>query len=161
MSANFWKFSELKYAKPDLRVYVDIFNDAIKRVEEAQDGDEVVQVILELDETTRRADDLVRLAFIHGSLDTKNPYYKEQQRWFDENLIYYDQAIYNFREAVYNSPFRSHLEAIFGTAYFIDADIQRKTFAEECIELYQRENELCTEYQELIEWAEVELRGRI
>lgn len=159
MNANTWKFSELRFARPDLRVYQDIFDDAIRRVEEAQDGDDVLQVILELDTITRRADDLVRLVFIHGTLDTKNPSYKEQQRWFDENMIYYDQSVLKFGEVVYNSPFRDYIEEKLGKAYFIGADIQKKTFSEDCIELYQRESELASEYQDIMAAAESDFRG--
>lgn len=159
MSAGEWKFSELKFVRPNLRVYQDIFEDAINRVEEAENGDDVLQVILELDSLTRRADDLVRLVFIHGTLDTKDPYYKEQQRWFDENMIYYDQAVLKFREVVHNSQFRDYLEEKLGKAYFIDADIQKKTFSENCIELYQRESELGSEYQDIMLSAQGELNG--
>lgn len=159
MSANPWKFSELKFARPDLRVYQDIFEDAILRVKEAQGGDDVLQVILEMDEITRRADDLVRYVFIRGTMDTKDPFYKEQQRWFDENMIYYDQSVYKFNEAVYGSPYREYIEEKLGPAYFIGADIQQKTFAEDCIELYQRESELASEYQELMGSAVTDFNG--
>ena len=128
MNNDVWKFSELKYARPDLKVYKDLFADAILRVEEAESGEDVMQLILEVDEMTRKADDLVRVAFIRHSMDTKDPFYDEQQRWFDENMIYYDQAVLNFREAVYNSQFKDYIEEKLGKQYFIDFEVQQKTF---------------------------------
>ena len=154
-----WKFSELKYARPDLRVYQAMFEDSARRVEEATEGEEVLQTILEVDEMSRRADDLVRVALIRNTMDTKNPFYMEQQRWFDENMIYYDEAVLKFKDAVYNSAFRGYIEEMLGAEYFIDADIQRKTFSEDCIELYQKEGELATEYQAILESIEVEILG--
>lgn len=154
-----WKFSELKFARPDLRVYQDVFDDAIKRVEEATSGDDVLQVILELDTLTSKADDLVRFVFIKGTLDTQDPFYKEQQHWFDENMIYYDQAVLKFGEAVYNSQFRDYIEEKLGPAYFIGSDIQKKTFCNDAIPLYQRESELASEYQDIMASAQGELMG--
>ncbi len=159
MSENTWKFSELKFARPDLKVYQDIFEDAIDRVERAESGEDVLQMILELDAITRKADDLVRYVFIRGTMDTKDPFYKEQQQWFDENMIRYDQAVLRFGDAVYNSPHRDYIEEKLGPVYFIGADIQRKTFSDDCIELYQRESELATEYQEIMGSAEAEMMG--
>ena len=159
MNNDVWKFSELKYARPDLKVYKDLFADAILRVEEAETGEDVMQLILEVDEMTRKADDLVRVAFIRHSMDTKDPFYDEQQRWFDENLIYYDQAVLNFREAVYNSRFKDYIEEKLGKQYFIDFEVQQKTFNDDCIELYQRESELCTEYYSIIGMAKAEVFG--
>ena len=156
---NTWKFSELKLAKTDLRVYMDIFEDATRRIEEATDGADVVQIILELDEMTRRADDLVRLAHIRSTIDTKDPVYQEQLAWLGENMIYYDQAVMDFKDAVYNSRFREYLEGVLGSAYFISADIERQTFSEDCIGLYQKEVELYTEYLTIMGSAEVDILG--
>ena len=47
-----------------------------------------------------------------------------------------------------------------GTAYFVDIDIQNKTFSEGCIELYQQESELSYQYQETIQSSEVEFMGK-
>ena len=159
MNNDSWKFSELKFVKPNLDVYRDYFQDALRRVEEAKDGEEIMELILEVDEMIRKADDLVRVAFIRNSLDTRDPFYKAQQRWFDENLIYYDQANISFNDAIYNSPFRSYIEKELGPSYFIDTDIQLKTFSDDCIELYQKSSELCSEYQDLMESAEYEILG--
>ena len=154
-----WKLSELKFPKPNLRVYEDIFNDAIQRVQEAKDGDEVLQVIFEVDELTRRADDLVRLTFIHTTMDSTDPFYREQERWLAENMIYYDQAVLNFGEEVYNSPFRPFIEEKLGSAYFIGGDIQRKTLSDDCVEPYQRDSELSNEYYELMGSANAQVLG--
>ncbi|MBO4236087.1 MAG: M3 family oligoendopeptidase [Firmicutes bacterium] len=161
MDNSAWKFSELKYERPNLNVYKAMFDDATERVAEAESAEEIVQVMLEIDEMTRKADDLVRVAYIRHTKNTKDSFYTEQQHWFDENMIYYDQSVLNFSEAVCNSPFRNEIEEIIGTAYFVDSDIQSKTFSDDCIELYQRESELCSEYQEIMESTEAEFMGEM
>ena len=45
MSNNLWKFSELKFPKPDYVSFEAMNQDAIKRIREAKNGGDVLEVI--------------------------------------------------------------------------------------------------------------------
>ena len=64
MSKETWTFNELKFPKPDLRAFVDMNEDAIRRVEEAQDGEGVLEVIFEHNQLLRRINDLLEVMFV-------------------------------------------------------------------------------------------------
>ena len=159
MSSSTWKFSELKFPKPDLRAYEDLSRDVVGRIEEAKDGGEVLDIFFEYNELLRRINDILEVSFIHHTMDTTNEMYDNEQRWVDENMPLFTKLNLDFAEAVYRSPFRSEIEEKLGSMYFTKMDIKKKTFSEENIPLRQRASELCDEYQKIIASCEIEIKG--
>ena len=159
MSSNPWKFKDLKFPKPDLRSYQDLNKDAIERIQNATDGDAVLEVIFEHQELAKRATDLLEVTFIRQSMDTTSEKYNEDARWVHDNSPLFDKALVEFNEAVYNSPFRSYIEERLGSVYFTKMDIAKQTFCEANIDLLRREAELKEEYQSLIATCQVEIGG--
>ena len=154
-----WTFNELKFPKPDLKTFVDMNHDAIRRVEEAKSGDDVLEVVFEHNQLLRRIKDLLEVTFIKQSMDTTDEVYAEQARLANENMPLFDQAKVEFSEALYNSPYRGYIEDRLGPMYFRKMDIGKKTFCEDNILLEQREAELAAEYQKLIASCSVEIDG--
>lgn len=159
MSGNPWKFSELKFPKPDLNSYRDLHKDAIERIKNATSGDEVLEVIFEVNELTRRANDLLEVASIRHSMDTTDERYAEEVRWVDENASHFRQSMLEFHESVYNSPYKDFIEERLGPMYFIKMDVRKKTFCEENIPLRQRDAILSNEYQSIMASCQVEFMG--
>lgn len=159
MNSSPWKFSDLKFPKPDLRAFVDLTKDSIERIKEAQDGDEVLEVIFEYNELHRKSNDLLEVSFIKQSMDTTNPEYEEMRQWVYENLPLFDKATIEFNEAVYDSPFKEYVEEKLGSMYFTKIDVAKKTFCEANIPLVKREAELADEYQRLIATCQIEIAG--
>lgn len=159
MSKNSWTFNELKFPKPDLQSYAELYKDATERVKNAKDGNGVLEVIFESNELSRKAKDLLEVALIKQSIDTTNPVYEEDARWVYENLPFFNKATVEFNDAVYNSPHRAYIEDRLGPMYFVKMDIDKKIFCEENIPLVQKEAELCREYQKLIATCQVEIDG--
>ncbi|MBO4234869.1 MAG: M3 family oligoendopeptidase [Firmicutes bacterium] len=159
MGVETWKFSELKFPKPDLRVLKDLYADAIERVEQATSGADVMEIIYEANEIVRKVTDLLTVTFIHYTMDTTNEKYAEDQRWVDENQQHFVQAAIEFNEALYRSPYKEYVEENLGSMYFAHLDIQKKSFSEKNIELRQREAELVEEYKQIIASCSMELNG--
>lgn len=159
MSSNTWKFSELKFPRPDIDAFRHLYEDGIFRVQEARDGDDVLEVVFEYDELARRAGDLLTAAFINYTLDTTNEVAQENQHWVDENTPYITKVMLEFSEALYNSPYKDYIEEKVGPMYFIKTDSTKKTFCEENIPLRKRESELAEEYQKIIASCNVEVNG--
>ena len=159
MGTGSWKFSELKFPKPNLKVFQDLYADAIERVESATSGDDVMEIIFEVNELSRRTTDLLTVAFIHHTMDVTDEAYAENHRWVEENRQYFVKAAIDFREALYNSPYKEYIEERIGPMYFTKMDIDKKTFSEENVQLRQREAELGDEYQRIIASCNIDFLG--
>ena len=159
MSKETWTFNELKFPKPDLRAFVDMNEDAIRRVEEAQDGEGVLEVIFEHNQLLRRINDLLEVMFVKYSIDTTDEEYAEGYLWANEMSPLFEKARVAFYDVLYNGPYKSYIEERLGPMYFFKKDISKKLFCEENIPLTQREAELAAEYQKLIAECRVVIDG--
>ena len=154
-----WTFNELKFPKPDLHSFEEMYKDAVVRINNAKDGGDVLEVIFESNELSRRSRDLLEVALIRQSQDTTNEKYDEEAKWVNKNLPFFSKATVAFNEAVYNSPFKDYIEEKLGPMYFIKSEIEKKIFCEENIPLIEREAELCAEYQKIIATCNEEVKG--
>ncbi len=159
MSSGTWIFNDLRFPKPDIRAYEDLSKDVVKRIEEARDGGEVLEIFFEYNELLRKINDNLEVSFIHHSMDTTDEFYEKEQQWVDENMPLFTKLNLDFSEAIYNSPFRSEIEEKLGPMYFTKMDVKKKAFMEENIPLRKRVSELCGEYQKIIASCEVEING--
>ena len=159
MSTGAWKFKELKFPKPDLEVFLHLYKDATERVEAAKHGDDIIEILFEVDELSRRVTDLLTSTMIRHSMDTTNERYMHDQQWYEENQPSFMKAILDFNDAIYNSPYKDYVKERVGPMYFVKTDIKRKTFCEENIPLQQREFELLGEYDALMATCQEEVLG--
>lgn len=159
MNSNAWTFKELKFAKPDVNVFTHLYQDAIERVSEARSADDIVEVLFEVDELSRKITDILTTSMIRHTMDITDEKYAEEQRWYEENHHLFTKNILDFSDAIYNSPFKDDIEAIIGPMFFVKTDTKKKTFCEENLPLQQREAELMNEYEQLMGSCQVELLG--
>ena len=159
MGAGTWKFNELKFPKPDLNVFRDLYKDAVERVAQAKHGDDVVEILFEVDELSRKITDLLTATMIHHTMDTEDERYEKDQRWYDENQHLFMNAVMELNDAVYNSPYKEYIEERIGPMYFVKTDVKKKTFCEDNLPLQQKEYELIGEYQRIIDSCQVEIQG--
>lgn len=160
MNDSAWKLSEIKIPRPDFRVVEALYADAIERVEQAQSGDDVLEVVLEHNELVRRVSELVTLTMIRHTQDTTDERYAEDQKWVDENRQRFTKLAVDFSEAVYASPFKDYIEERIGHMYFARIEKNKKTFCEENIPLRQRETELVNEYQSIMDTCQSVVDGQ-
>ena len=161
MKGTPWKFKDLTFPKPDLRSYEDMNEDFIKRIQDARDGGDVLEIIFEHSELSHKADDLLEVSFIRQSMDTTDEEIAEVRRWVYENTPLFNKAKVGFNEAVYNSPYRGYIEEKLGPMFFTKMDLDKKVFCEENILLNQRESELADQYQKLMATCQVEINGQM
>ena len=159
MNTGAWKFSELKFPRPDYEVFRALYKDAIERVEQAKSGDDIVEVMFEVDELSRKITDLLSATMIRHTMDTSNEIYEQDQRWYEENQGLFIKVLMEFNDAIYNSPYRDEIEERIGSMFFLKNDLTKKTFCEENIPLQQREAELVDEYQTLLDSCQMEVLG--
>ena len=159
MSSNAWKLTELKFPRPDLQSFEDLHKDAIERVKHATDGEDVLEVIFEVDELSRRANDLRELTFIRHTMDITDEKYESDARWVDQNDPLFSKAKVDFSEALYSSPYKEFIDEKLGVMYFAKMDVKKKIFCEENIPLHQRESVLEDEFQKILTDSKIEFMG--
>ena len=159
MTTGPWKFTELKFPKPDLDVFTHLYTDAIERVNQAQHGDDILEILFEVDELSRKVTDLLSTTLIRHTMDLTDEKYAEDQRWYEENQHLFIKCILDFGDAIYNSPFKDYIESKVGPMFFAKTDTKRRTFCEANTPLQHREAELLAEYEQIIGSCNVEILG--
>ncbi|MBR0081742.1 MAG: M3 family oligoendopeptidase [Clostridia bacterium] len=155
------KFSEMPYTRPDPEEIIAQMKELIERLKNAESYAEARAVFLEWEEKSKVYDTAATLVFVRQSIDTRDEFYNAEKDFWDEigpELEEYQQA---WLDALLASPFRRDFEAEFGNLLFLNAEIARKTFSPAIIEDMQKENELTSEYDNLIASAQVPFEGGV
>lgn len=153
------RFSEIKYVRPDLsevKAGMEALLDGMKMADSAEKQIDQVENIYKL---RARFETMSNVASIRHTIDTTDTFYEEEQRYFDLNYPIYQDAVNAFYKVLIASPYRSKLEDRFGKQLFNLAAVTINTFRPEIIGDLQRENELSTEYTDLLASAKIEFRG--
>lgn len=159
MNTGAWTFSELKFPRPNLDVFTHLYQEAIEKIENAKDGNDILEVLFEVDALSRRITDVLSATMIRHTIDTSDERYKNDHRWFEEHRPLFMKAILDFKEAIYNSPHKDFVEEKIGSMFFVKNDVKRQTYCEDNLPLQQREAELMGEYEAIISSCQEEVLG--
>ena len=155
------KFSEMTYTRPYPEEVKKDLQDLTERLRNAGNYEEAHDVFLEKEKKEKYVDTMGTLAYVRHSIDTRDEFYDGEMEFWDAvgpELEEYEQA---WIDAMLNSPFRKDFEAEYGGLMFVNAEINKKTFAPEIIPDMQKENELVTEYDKLIASAQIPFEGGV
>ena len=156
------KFSEMQYARPDL---AEMKNTMAALTEELRSADSYEQargVFLCEQKEEKHVETLATLVSIRHSIDTRDPYYDEEQNFWNAAVPELEEYSQRWTMALLESPFRAEFAAEYGDLMFINAEIALKTFlpSEEFIAALQQENELATGYEKLLASAQIPFEGK-
>ena len=155
------KFSEMTYARPDPGKIKKQTAEYTEKLKNAQSYGEARAVFLAYEEEYKKVDTLITLVYIRQSIDTRDEFYSAEKDFWDENLPEIEEYEQEWIKALVESPFRRDFEAEYGDLLFIKAEMEKKTFSPEIIEDLQRENELTSEYDDLIASAQIPFEGGV
>ena len=159
MNSGTWTFSELKIPRPNLDVFNHLYQEAIEKIGNAKDGNDILEVLFEVDALSRRITDVLSATMIRHTIDTSDERYEQDHLWFEEHRPLFTKSILDFNDAIYNSPHKEFVEERIGSMFFVKNDIKKKTFCEDNIPLQQREAELMGEYEAIISSCQEEVLG--
>ena len=154
------KFSEMPYKRPDTEALKQRWTALTQRLEHAATYEEARAAFLEQQALSRSAETQATLASVRHSIDTRDAFYDgEEKFWnvFAPELEEYEQA---WKAAMLASPFRKDFAAEYGELMFLNAEIDRKSFAPEIIPEMQQENDLVQAYEKLIASAQIPFEGK-
>ena len=149
------KFSEMPYKRPDAEEIINEIRALTERLKNAQSYEEARAVFLEYEEKGKVVDTTITLAYVRQSIDTCDEFYSEEKDFWDETCPELEEYEQEWIKTLVESPFRKDFEQEYGDLLFVNAEIEQKTFSPAIIEDLQKENELTSEYDDLIASAQV------
>ena len=155
------KFSEMPYVRPDPEKIKKWTAEYTEKLKNAQSYEEARAVFLAYEEEYKKDDTMIVLVYIRQSIDTRDEFYNAEKDFWDENLPEIEEYEQEWIRALVESPFRKDFEAEYGDLLFIKAEMEKKTFSPDIIEDLQRENELTSEYDDLIASAQIPFEGGV
>ncbi|WP_413537401.1 M3 family oligoendopeptidase [Enterococcus malodoratus] len=153
-------FSDFTYERPDLNQYETTFNAANKHFSEANSYSDAKTALQELNRLRGDMAKNMKLAYIRHSIDTSDNFYRDENDFWDHHEPLVNQIHNHFYESLLSSPFRTLLEADFPATLFLFAEDQLRLLDDSVIELKQQENEMVSQYIQVIASAELEFEGK-
>ena len=154
-----WKFSELEYKRPDKDEVVKLITENTEAVRNASSGEEVYEILMRGEKTSRELSTMFTIVSIRHTLDTRDEFYDKENQWLNETLPTIMPYMIQYNAAIEESPYRPYIEEKLGKQFFVEMDLQKKTFCDENIPLMQQEAKLTDEYQSIMAQCQVEFMG--
>ena len=149
------KFSEMPYKRPDTGALIKKLQDYTERLKKASSYEEAREVFLEYEKEYKIDETTINLVYIRQSIDTRDEFYNAEKEFWDEFLPELEEYEQEWLKTLVDSKFRKDFENEYGDLLFVNAEIERRTFSPEIVEDMQKENELTSEYDDLIASAQI------
>lgn len=153
------KFSEYDYQRPNYETYKESFLAALETLKAATDVSSAKKAIDRLNELRGMIDTAGNLASIRYSIDTNDTFYEKEDEFWNEYTPHFSSLDFQFYQALLSSPLLAELKDAYPETLFFFAESQVKLFDEELIPLFQKENQLTSDYSKLIASAQIEYEG--
>jgi len=154
------KFSEMRYARPNVEEIKTGMTGLIKRLQEADSYETAKAVFLEADAFTAQFATMATLANVRHSIDTRDTFYDDEMKFWNNTLPELQEYSQQWTMALLQSPFRKDFSAEYGDLLFVNAEIALKSFSPEIIAELQKENDLTQEYEKLLASAQIPFEGK-
>lgn len=153
------RFEEYTYQRPNLEEITGNFHLAIEKFKNAATVEEQSKAMNDVNEIRNDLGTMFTLCSIRHSINTEDPFYKEEQDYMDEIQPEVEGLVTEYYKALVESKFRPQLEEKWGKQLFALAEGQLKTFKPGIVPLLQKENRLSTEYTKLLASAKINFEG--
>lgn len=153
------KFSQIEYTRIDMGLMERKFEQLLKEFREAASYAEQDQAMARLIELRQEVESAREVAQIRHTIDTQDPFYKDEQDYWDEVGPIYQGIISRYYEAIVQSRFRSELEKKWGAQLFRIAETTLRTFSPDVVGDLQEENKLVSRYVALTASAKIMFEG--
>ncbi len=151
-------FNDYVYQRPDLVQFTADFTASLDVFKISDTEQEQLDAFEQINALRQEFDSMANICHIRNSIDTKNEFYNDEKKFFDENSPAVQALVTEYYRALLESSLRPQLEQKWGKTLFTIAEFSLKTFIPEIIEDLQEENKLITEYNKLKAGAELFVR---
>lgn len=153
------KFSDMKYARPDIETVKSELQAVTQRLVNAADYAEAKKAFIDKDRLERKFSTQNILAEIRHSIDTRDKFYDEEVDFWNEKYPEIEEYLQQWTEALLKSEYREEFIKDFGDIVFLNGELAVKSFSPEIISEMQKENDLVNEYNKLIASAQIDFNG--
>lgn len=153
-------FENFAYSRPDLDALRFEFEQLLLDFESAPDAKTQSGLLHQITAVRDEFWTMYNLCYIRHTANTADPFYEQENAFFDENLPAYEALNNRLFRALLASKFRPELEKELGRQLFTLAELALKTFKPEILEDLQQENTLSTEYTKIKAQAQIDFEGK-
>ncbi len=153
-------FDSFEYTRPDLSAVTACFDKHLYDFENAPSVEAQSKSLESLNAIRDEFGTMFNLCLVKHTSNTKDPFFEQENQYFDETLPAFEALNNRFYKALLSSPFREQLEQLFGNQLFTLANLALKTFKPVILESLQAENALSTEYTKIKAQAKIEFEGK-
>lgn len=154
------KFNEMPYERIDIEAVKAVYAKLTEKVKNAVSADEIFAAVDEHEKQLSHFVTMSTIAYVHNSINTRDEYWNGENDFYDQNGPIVDESMNAFSMALLESRFRPELEKKLGEIFFINLEMETKTFSPEIVADLQKENALVSEYQKLYSSASIEFEGQ-
>lgn len=153
------KFTDIAYERIDMNRVEQQFDELLHRFRNAASFEEQDGVLGQLNELRQEVESAREIAQIRHTINTEDPFYKDEQDYWDEAGPLYQGVVSRYYEAIVHSRFRAQLEQKWGAQLFRIAETTLKTFSPDVVGDLQEENRLVSRYVALTASAKIRFEG--
>ncbi|MDD3393738.1 MAG: M3 family oligoendopeptidase [Anaerotignum sp.] len=155
------KFAEFSYKRPDLDAAMAHLDQLTRSIQSADTVQKAKESFLAFEKIGEEIGSLSSICYVRHTVDTRDPFYEQENAFWDENLpVVMDKQLDIYR-AMLASPLRPALETELGKLLFDKMEIDIKSADPAIIPLMQEENNLQTQYQQLYASARIPFAGKV
>ena len=132
------KFVDLPYVRPDVNKISERLKKLINKLENASNSDELLKSMEEIRVVRSEFDTLRTLASIRHSINTKDNFYDEENKYFDSVSPDYASVVNDYYQALVGSSYKEDLKKKYGVHFLNLAELTVETFKPEIIDLQSK-----------------------
>ena len=153
------KFTDYKYEHMDIEALQAQLKGICEKLKNAASYEEFKNAFVELDDVNKYINTNQTLVEVRHTVDTRDEYYTQENDFLNEMLPVLKEDIVNCNKAVMASSFVSELKKEVPETYFLQREMEEKSFDPCIIPEMQEENKLASKYQAIIASAQIEFDG--
>lgn len=154
------KFTDYTYTRPDYTLIKEELTDYIQQLQAADSAKQAVELVQAITKIQSTIDTQMNLWHIRHSIDMNDTFYKEETLFWNQHLPLFEELTTAYYKAVLACPYRKELREFLPETFFLLAENQQKIFSSKAIPLFQKENELVDQYNQLIAEAQIAFQGK-
>lgn len=153
------KFTDYKYEHMDIEALQAQLKAICSKLQNAASYDDFKNAFIELNDVNKYINTNQTLVEVRHTVDTRDEYYTKENDFLNEMLPVLKEDIVNCNKAVMESSFVSELKKEVPETYFLQREMEEKSFDPIIIPEMQEENKLASKYQAIIASAQIEFDG--
>ena len=153
------KFSDMPYSRIDFEQVKKDFASLLAEFDAAGSGEQQFALHGRFTKLVEHVQTQMTLAEIRHDIDMTDPFYAQEQKFYDANRPVLQNLVVAFQRKMYASRFRPYLEERIGAVAFKNIELAMRSMDEKLIPLMQEENALMDQYNKILATAKIDWNG--